>query len=304
MNDIALFYLLKQKILVKYKEHYPYYNGDIQTFGNREIAQLIDAIEKECNERVSEKWVYTHLKPPKNDKLPRKDMLTIFCRWTGYSDWDEFAFVNKDAQETVLQADRGNYINRKIVYISMSIGVILLAAGISFTIWGGKASICLRDKYTQKEIEAGRVSLHLLKNGKKEKLSRKVNCFLLKKNEGESLLIVESPYYKADTLKIAGGISNYEFDLQPDDYAMMMRAYMNNNMDDWKKRRSQLNTIISDDAEIVEVIFDDIGVEFLNKDEFINKITTPSKISKTMEIVEIEYKENKIISLKYMQKEK
>ncbi|AWH83772.1 hypothetical protein HYN59_00980 [Flavobacterium album] len=307
MNDIALFYLLKQKILVKYREHFPYYSGDIHKFGNKEIAQLIDLIEKECNERVSEKWVYTHLKPIANDKLPRKDMLNILCRWTGFTDWDEFAFNNKnipEAPKEVLPKNKNN--NKNIVYAGMGIAAVLLAAIIGLTSVKGDTFICFKDKYTKKEIEGDKVIVNILKKSGKEKLPRKGNCFLLKDMDTETVLIVESAYYKPDTLHIAAGSSrgNYEFDLQPDDYAMMMRAYLNNNAEDWKKRKSQLNDIISDDAVIEEIMFDDIGVEFLDKAEFISKMTTPSKISKAMEIVEIEYKENKIVSLKYMQKEK
>lgn len=306
MNDIALFYLLKQKILVKYRLHFPYYSGSIHNFGNKEIAQLIDVIEKECNERVSEKWVYTHLKPLENGKLPRRDMLNILCRWTGYSDWDEFVFMHKDTQETVPEKKPDKNTKKKTIYIIMGIAAIVLAAIIGFNAATGETSVCLKDKYTGREIEGDKVAIHILKKGKKEKLPRKGNCFLLKDTEKETIILVESAYYKADTLHIAAGstIGSYEFDLQPDDYAMMMRAYMNNKPEDWKRRKSQLNDIISDNAVIEEIMFDDIGVEFLDKQEFIDKVTTPSKISKAMEIIAIEHKENKIISLKYMQKEK
>ena len=84
----------------------------------------------------------------------------------------------------------------------------------------------------------------------------------------------------------------------------MLRAYMNGNVADWNKRKQQLDDIISDDAVIQEIMFNEIGVEFLDKDEFIAKITTPGTIVKTMEVVEIKYENGKIISLKYMQKEK
>ncbi|MGQ2982335.1 hypothetical protein [Flavobacterium sp.] len=304
MNDIALFYLLKEKILVKYREHYPYYTGTIHAFGNKDIAQLIDLIENESNERVSEKWVYTHLKPVQNEKLPRRDMLDIFCKWTGYGNWDEFVFRHKE-DTTPAQTEEKPVTqkrNKRVIYMITGIGAVVLGAAIAFT--GGDLTICLRDRYTQKEVGEGKVTLYVLEKGKKHKLQREGSCYVLKGPPAESVVIAESPYYKPDTLKIAAGRTQYEFDLQPDDYAMMMRAYMNNNADDWKKRRSQLDAAISDDAVIEEIMFDDIGVEFLNKDEFINKITTPSKISKAMEIIEIEYSGKKIVSLKYMQKEK
>ena len=102
MNNIEPFYLLKQKILEKYRQHYPYFTGRLHDFGNQEIAHLIDLIETECKERVSEKWVYTHLKPVQNEKLPRKDMLNIFSCWVGYSGWEEFIYKQSTPQtETV-----------------------------------------------------------------------------------------------------------------------------------------------------------------------------------------------------------
>ena len=306
MNDIALFYLLKEKILVKYREHYPYYTGTIHAFGNKDIAQLIDLVEKESNERVSEKWVYTHLKPVQNEKLPRRDMLDIFCKWTGYGNWDEFVFRHKEdtSPEKAAEKSGTHKINKNIVYMIAGIGAVILGAALAFTGSGGDVTICLRDRYTQREVDEGKVTLYVMENGKKHKLQREGSCYVLKGPPAESVVVTESPYYKPDTLRIAAGRAQYEFDLQPDDYAMMMRAYMNNNADDWKKRKIQLNEIISEDAVIEEIMFDDIGVEFLNKEEFINKITTPSKISKAMEIVEIEYSGKKIVSLKYMQKEK
>ena len=308
MNDVALFYLLKQKILVKYREDFPYYSGDIHSFGNREIAQLIDFIEKDGHGRVSEKWVYTHLKPVLNEKLPRRDMLDIFCRWLGYGDWNEFIYVHKDATAPVQETPEEPALirkSKKITYSIMGIAAIVVVAIIGLTAnGGGEVPVCLKDKYTQKEIGAERVTLHLLKDGSRHKLKKDGNCYLLGDTAKETLLIVESPYYRTDTLKIPANATHAEFDLQPDDYAMMLRAYMNGKASDWEKRRKQLGELLSDEAVIEEVMFDDIGVEFLNKQEFINKVTLPTKIARGMEIIEIEYKEDKIVSLKYMQKEK
>jgi hypothetical protein len=304
MDEIRLFYLLKQKILAGYKQHYPFYNGDITQFGNKEIAQLIDLIETECHERVSEKWVYTHLKPAGNTKLPRRDMLDIFCKWTGYNSWDEFAYTNVAATQSA--AIPGKVRPKiKTAYIIMGIVTILILAIIGFTIPSGDSvTICLKDKYTQKNIEADKVTVNVFRKGIKEKLKRNGSCYLLNREKEETILLVESPYYKADTIRIAPGneVLSYEFDLQPDDYAMMLRAYMNADVNDWNKRKKQLDEILSDDAVIQEIMFNEIGVEFLNKQEFINKITTPSKSVKTMEIVAIDYEGNKIISLKYIQK--
>ncbi|OIQ21416.1 MAG: hypothetical protein BM557_03960 [Flavobacterium sp. MedPE-SWcel] len=311
MNDIDFLYQLKQKILEKYRVHYPYYKGSIHDFGNTEITQLLDLVEQECQERVSEKWIYTHLKPQKNEKLPRKDMLNIFCRWIGYSGWDEFKYKIDKTEATIGNSKpndsdkESNYSFKKTAYVALGI-LIILAIGISFNIDSSyEAKIYLNDKYTQKSIETNRATIFFLNKNEKQKLKKENNYFILKSNKAKVHLLVESPYYKTDTLIVNfeyNNSGNYEYDLQPDDYAMMLRAYMNANIDDWNRRKRQLNNILDDDAVIQEVMFEDIGVEFLNKQEFINKITTPTKSVKKMEVVSIEYKDKKIISLKYIQK--
>jgi len=309
MTYIIPFYLLKQKILVKYREQYPYYMGDIHGFGNKEIAQLLDLIETESNERVSEKWVYTHLKPIENSKLPRKDMLDIFSRWVGYSDWDEFVFVNNDAPKPADHPEPEIAIktsnNKKAMAMGAGLMAVVLSVLISFTSQGkNEVTVCFKDRYTQKNIATDKLSLYLIESGGRKKLNLKENCSVVKSKDTQVMLVVESPYYKSDTLEISMEKEDtaLEFDLQPDDYAMMLRAYMNSDLDDWNKRKKQLQDIVSDDAVIQEIMFDEIGVEFLNKEEFINKVTTPSSTVKQMEIVAIEYEDGKIISLKYMQK--
>jgi hypothetical protein len=197
---------------------------------------------------------------------------------------------------------------RKKIVAPIAIAVLTVITGmlLAFGVFKGdtKVNICLKDRYTQKPVEADKVSLFLLENSKKTKLTAKDNCFMLALKNEKAQVAVESAYYKADTLTIEAGSENLEFDLQPDDYAMMVRAYMNGNVADWKKRRQQLSDIISDDAMIQEVMFDDIGVEFLNKQEYIDKVTTPGIVVKNMEVVEIKYDGGKIISLKFMQKGK
>jgi len=312
MDDMHTFYLLKQNILAKYREAFPFYSGSIQGFGNREIGQLIDLVEKDCHERVSEKWVYTHLKPETNQKLPRRDMLDIFCKWTGYGSWEEFVFNSGNSGQYSVVSDQLEVpvvsIKKRKLAVPMAIVAFTIIMGmlLAFGVFKGdmKVNICLKDKYTQKPVEADKVSLYMLDGSNKTKLTGKDNCFMLTLKNEKATVAIESAYYKADTLTIESGSENLEFDLQPDDYAMMVRAYMNGNVADWKKRRQQLSDIISDDAVIQEVMFDDIGVEFLNKQEYIDKVTTPGIVVKNMEVVEIKYDGGKIISLKFMQKGK
>nr|WP_322625921.1 hypothetical protein [uncultured Flavobacterium sp.] len=306
MNDIHLFYLLKEKAVAKYREAYLYYTGSLHQFGNREIAQFIDLLEKDCNTRVSEKWIYTHLKPETNTKLPRKDMLDILCQWLGYGGWDEFVHKNQSIEnKEEIVAPKNSVKKRSRLALTLVLGGVLIAfcATLMAVMHKPEITVCYKDKYTRQEVQSAQLSVYLVKDNSRKKIGATWNCYSLKANGG--LLITESAYYKPDTLRLDGTTeSKLEIMLQPDDYAMMLRAYMNGNVADWNKRRSQLSGIIADDAMIQEVMFDDIGVEFLNKEEFINKVTVPGTITKNMEVIEVKYRDNKIVSLKFMQKGK
>ena len=85
MNEMQAFQELKTRVLERYREHYPYFQGTWKTFSSQDILNLIALLESECKETVSEKWIYTHLKPESNDKLPRKSMLNVLCRFVGLS---------------------------------------------------------------------------------------------------------------------------------------------------------------------------------------------------------------------------
>ncbi len=95
MTELEQFQELKDKVLLKYQEQYPFFQGTWKTFSSQDIQNLIGLIEVQCKQTISEKWIYTHLKPETNSKIPRKDMLNILSQFVGYSSWDEFTFEEK-----------------------------------------------------------------------------------------------------------------------------------------------------------------------------------------------------------------
>lgn len=305
MNSLDLFHQLKTDILKEYQKAYPFWKGTLQDFGNKEIAQLQDLIEEKTKQRVSEKWVYTHLKPEDNIKLPREDMLDIFSIWLGYSGWDEFK-VKKEEKTSKTKKGLtpvGKIILVVVLFLVILIVVLKLSMG---SLTSNEYKVDFRDKYTQKVIEATNFSIYLV-NDKDSLMQQKINEDYLQLNhENDQLHIkVESPYYRDETFLLTPNTGINTIYLQPDDYAMMLLVYMNSNLKDWEKRRKQLEEIILDDAEILEVMNEDIGVEFLNKEEFIDKLTIPIESTKRMEIIDIKYKgKGKIIELKFIQKNK
>ena len=94
MTDLEIFQQLKESVLEHYQNSNPYFNGSWKSFSSQDILNLIDDIQLKTKQSVSEKWIYTHLKPETNEKLPRKDMLDILSRYVGKSGWDEFKFMD------------------------------------------------------------------------------------------------------------------------------------------------------------------------------------------------------------------
>lgn len=307
MNEIDIFYILKVKVLETYKLSFPYFKGSIQDFGNKEIAQLIDLIETKNNNRVSEKWVYTHLKPIVNEKIPRKDMLDILSKFSGFESWDEFLHKHSNDINKEIDIDEKP---KKFKRILMKAGILALILSLVFGMNkfydNTQKTICFKDKYTQKIIPSDKFEVYMIETPtenliKKIKLNT-INGCLKYENSDFVTFLISSPYYKSQTIKLTAIMNIQEISLQPDDYAMMIRSCMNANSKDWTKRKLQLENCIDNNAEIEEVMFDEIGVDFLNKQDFISKITTPTETLKKMEIIEIKYKNEKIISLKFIQK--
>jgi hypothetical protein len=128
MTDLEFFYQLKKSVLEQYQNSYPYFNGSWKSFSAQDILNLIDDIQLITKQSISEKWIYTHLKPETNQKLPRKDMLDILSVYVGKSGWDEFVF-NGNIKE--------NNNNFKLGF-SNKIGIWVLFFGVliaGFFIW-------------------------------------------------------------------------------------------------------------------------------------------------------------------------
>ncbi len=310
MNEIEVFYFLKEKVLAIFKLSFPYFKGTIQDFGNKEIAQLIDLIETKNKERVSEKWVYTHLKPITNEKIPRKDLLDILSKFSGFESWDEFLHKHSVDEKVgsliKLNSKKTNKLRKIIMIVGVSTLILSFVLGMKQFYHNTEKIICFRDKYTQKIIESDKFEvfrIESLPNELVKKIKQKTTNGCLKyENQNEVTFLISSAYYKTQMMSLNSNQNISEISLQPDDYAMMIRSCMNTNLKDWTKRKLQLENCIDDNAEIEEVMFDEIGVDFLNKQDFISKITTPTETLKKMEIIEIKYKNEKIISLKFIQK--
>lgn len=294
MNEIEQFYLLKEKVLLQYKEHYPFFDGNWKTFSTEDIRNLIDKIEEKTGQTLSEKWIYTHLKPAKNEKLPRKDTLNILSEFVGYSSWSEFKW-SVNSEQVLVDSEEFSVESPKPNFKLITIGILIVGFFIFFLTnkKPEKQSIELKNEFTNEKIEDGNLKVYEVKEN--EKVPLKVENSTVEIDKKDTKIIVESPYYKTEEIEIKKEEPKTEISIKPDDYAMMLKAFMLSDIKDWETRKEQLNKILSDDLEVIVMLRNDLGAEYFNKEEFTQMLVIPSDNLKKMKIIQLENdSENKI----------
>lgn len=290
MNEIELFYLLKEKVLLKYKEHYPFFDGNWKTFSSEDIRNLIDKIEEKTVQTLSEKWIYTHLKPSENEKLPRKDTLNILSEFVGFSSWDEFRFLS-ESQKSNVESPKPNFKHKTLNFKLIIAGIILIGTFVFFFLnKQEKQTIEIKNEFTNEKIEDENLKVYEVKEN--EKVPLKVENSTVEIDKKDTKIIVESPYYKTEEIEIKKDQPKTEINIKPDDYAMILKAFMLSDIKDWETRKQQLNKILSDDLEVIVMLKNDLGAEYFNKEEFTQMLVIPSDNLKKMKIIQLENDEN------------
>lgn len=291
MTELEKFQELKQKVLLKYQEQHPFFQGTWKTFSSQDIQNLIGLIEEKCKQTISEKWIYTHLKPETNNKIPRKDMLNILSEFVGFSGWDEFTFEEKIVHAIEVTQSEKSKISKKwllLLFIPLALAVVFLSKKED----SKPKIIQLNNEYTNEKVNAEEVKVFEVKDSTKQELEIKEGKVQVSNNGNEkSKLVIESPFYLPKTIVINPNGTTKEppkrIDLKPDDYAMMLKAFMLSDIKDWQTRKEQLNKILSDNLEVIVMLKDDLGAEYFNKSEFSQKLIVPTASLKKMKIVEI-----------------
>lgn len=290
MNQRAEFYGLKQLVLLRYQEEYPYVAEDWKQFSSKDIVQLIDSIEEATRQRISEKWIYTHLKPAENEKLPRKDMLDILANYCRFDSWDAYVF---SLHPTVLsddETDKSRLTSGKRLLMALT-GIILLTIGLFFwsykqnkSVSRNQTTVSVKDYYTNEKIEDTTIQLFVKENGTLKPLKTKeIPAQEIKK---QSEIVVESPFYSEAKVEIEQNTKTIV--LKPDDNAMMLKAFIHADIKDWETRKTQLNNMLSENLEVLIHLQNNLGIEYMNKEEFAQKLIIPTAGIKRWQILSIE----------------
>lgn len=310
MTDLELFYQLKKCVLVQYQKSYPYFNGSWKSFSTQDILNLIDDIQLTTKQTVSEKWIYTHLKPETNQKLPRKDMLDILSVYVGKSGWDEFVFANSVNSNSNNNSNNNNNNNsnnnnnKNVGFgFSKKFGIWMFFFGslsIGFFIWKfaskEEQKLEFQNSFTKDSIAKDEVKAYVVEDTVEKQIDINSSTFKIDK---ATKVVLKSPFYKPKEITILPNEPVTRVELNPNDYAMMLKAFMKSDIKDWQTRKEQLNKILSDNLEVMVMLQNNLGAEYFNKQEFSQKVILPTASLKKLKIVELKQdNDNKISFLR------
>jgi hypothetical protein len=287
------------------QQSYPGINPAISEWKGQEIVDFQEELLQKVNARISEKWFYSHMKSEKAI-LPRIDILNLLSSYVGYDNWNEFRYKNADQDtgtETPVKA------NRYFIYVPAMVLIIMVVLFFVFKVFSTREyRFRFFDADTAEPVANSVIEVSVLPEGESpvSYLCTPDGSFILKTDKASVRFVVESPYYYTDTIvRILDKFNRNEaVKLRPDNYALMIRFFAGSKVEDWQKRRKQLDRMISDSAMIYQVCSrETIGVELYNKWEFIDKLSLPSRSLKDLEIIDTRYEDDKISLIRFRQKE-
>ncbi|MDF9796648.1 hypothetical protein OKW21_001911 [Catalinimonas alkaloidigena] len=129
-------------------------------------------------------------------------------------------------------------------------------------------------------------------------------CIQFNSDHEEVHFIVKGPYYHTDTIvrKLDKQQKQELIPLKTNDYAWMIKVFSMDQVEDWKQRRAQLDSMIREDARIYQIYdHEQIGMEMYNKWNFIDKLSMPIRSLGNIEILETQYEGDKIKTLRFKQ---
>ena len=297
------------------QQSYPGINPSISEWKGQEITDFQEELLKSVNAHISEKWFYTHMKSV-SKSLPRIDVLNLLSKYAGYVNWDDFVFKNQD----LIEASRGehpavqevsesipSHANRYFIIIPIAaVCIVLIFFGVFKLFNTREYKFCFYDADTKEPISNSKIQVQVLTEGESPVTSYcgADGCFFFKTDKSLIRLVVSTPYYQSDTItRIVEKLKPNEIvNLHANDYALMIHFFSQMKVDDWEKRRTRLENMIDDGAMICQIYSENkraTGMELLNKQEFIDKLTMPSGSLKNIEVLDTRYRAGKITVLRF-----
>jgi len=296
------FELLKQKIVATMQQSYPGINPNMAEWKGQEITDFQEELLQKVNAHISEKWFYNHIKS-QNESLPRIDILNLLSKYVGYANWDDFVFQNRDkvASKKIITKGSRYFVLVPLLLVSVMVILFFLFKLLSTQ----QFHFSFYDAHTHEAIISDQIEIKLLLENESpiNYFADTVGNFFLKTDHSQIKMVVSAPYYKSDTIiRILKKFDREQkIGLHANDYALIIHYFSVMDVDDWQKRRNYLAKIFDDAAIIYQVLNNKNapGMELYNKEEFIDKLTMPTRSLKHIEILETKFKDDKIMVLRF-----
>ena len=283
------------------QQSFPGISSSISEWKGQDIVNFQEELLQKVNAHISEKWFYTHMKSG-STKLPRIDVLNLLSKYVGYADWSDFLYQN--GGKIALPSARSG--NRYFILVPLLvIGVLGIFLLINQLISNREYTFCFYDDITKEPIRNTNIEVVILMDNESpvNYLCGADGCLTMKTDRSFIKMVVNSPYYRNDTIKrTLKKFNQHEtIGLKANDYALMLKYFSDMNVQDWQNRRAKLEEMFDDGAMIYQVMGDKsgTGMELYNKWEFIDKMTMPSKSLKNIEILSTKYIGDKIAILRF-----
>lgn len=292
-NEKQLISRLKVAISEELREKQPDVPENTAIWKKREIEYFQEDLLEKVHGRISEKWFYTHIKG-EHRSLPRIDMLDMLAQYVGEASWASFKRKNQSKVSG----------HRYSMFAAIAGLFILVITGVALSMNPNTVQFCFQDLYSQQPIPAEQLNVSWHRADESPMLA-KVNeegCVCIRSNEPVITLEVTSPYYIEDTItrKIDGAEYSERIALRTDDYARAIHLFSQPDQREWKHCRSYLKGVFKENVRIYHYSADETQpVAVLNRDEFIDKITSPTRALKNLEIMEVDYHDKKIAVLRF-----
>lgn len=292
-TDKQLFSRLKAAISEQLRNNYPDVPEDTSSWKKREIALFQQALLDKVHGRISEKWFYTHIKA-EHRRLPRIDMLDLLSRYTGEPGWASFKKKNQSR----------NVKTKYSLFIAIASIFILVITGIALSMKPNTVQFCFHDLYSQQPIPAKELNVSWHRSDESPMVAdvNSAGCVCIQSNEPVITLQVSSPYYLEETItrKVEGANYKEGIALRTDDYTRAIRMFSQYDQQEWKHCRSYLRSVFKENARIYHYNSNEtFAVAILNRDEFIDKLTSPTRALKNLEVMDVDYEDNKITVLRF-----
>ena len=289
------------------KETYPGISADITDWKGQDIIEFQEELRQKVKDQISEKWFYTHIKS-NNQTLPRIDILNMLSRYCGYLNWDDFVYRQGKTQDNLIKV---NSANRYFVFVPLIvIGILLLFLAFYRISSYREYHFGFFDSVTKQPILGSKTEMIILseKESPQSYLSDENGQIVIKTATRSLKMVIKTPYYKPDTIKriLRTFDKNQIISLQPDEYSRLIKYMTEMNVNDWTRRQALLDSIFDDETMIYKIGAgkQEIGIELLNKKEFINMLSLPSFGLRNLEILETKMRKDKIYILRFRTFEK